>query len=165
MRKLLLLILILININSFTQIEYPKYEVDSLGQKVVVMTIEQAQKLDNNSDLLSLFEDLNVQVASYDSVCVRTINDKNVVISEQKVLIDQLKSNIETKDITINALQKQVNEYKIREYMYDEELVNLGKQIDLKNKIIRKQKSKMIIGGSVGGVAVIGLLLSIILVK
>ena len=156
-----------VNINSINPITF-EYQTYSVEDSSLIFNITIDATFNPTLDIVEYFiYDLNGQIV-YSNVTGYpgyTINDKNVVISEQKVLIDQLKSNIETKDITINALQKQVNEYKIREYMYDEELVNLGKQIDLKNKIIRKQKSKMIIGGSVGGVAVIGLLLSIILVK
>ncbi len=167
MKSLLtLLIGLFISINVFSQgIDYPRYEVDSLGQTVVIMTIEQAQKLDNNSDLLELFEQLNVQIGSYDSVCVKAVNDKNVVISEQKVLIDQLNNNLETKDLTIEALQKQVTEYQLREVMFNEQLVNLNGQIDLKDKQIRKMKTKMIIGGGIGGVAIVGLIVGILLIK
>jgi heterodisulfide reductase subunit B len=163
---LMLLIGLFISINVFSQeIEYPRYEIDSLGQSVVVMTIEQAQKLDNNSDLLVLFEQLNVQIGTYDSICIKAVNDKNVVISEQKVLIDQLNTNIETKDSTIDALQRQITEYQIREVMYDEQLTNLNSQIYLKDEQIRKMKTKMIIGGSLGGVAIIGLIFAILLPK
>lgn len=163
---LMLLIGLFISINVFSQeIEYPRYEIDSLGQSVVVMTIEQAQKLDNNSDLLVLFEQLNVQIGTYDSICIKAVNDKNVVISEQKVLIDQLNTNIETKDSTIDALQRQITEYQIREVMYDEQLTNLNNQIYLKDEQIRKMKTKMIIGGSLGGVAIIGLIVAILLPK
>jgi hypothetical protein len=167
MKSLLtLLVGLLISINVFSQeIEYPRYEVDSLGQGVVVMTIEQAQKLDNNSDLLVLFEQLNVQIGSYDSICVKAINDKNVVISEQNVLINQLNSNISTKDTTIQSLQEQVTEYQLREVMFNDQLINLNNQIDLKDKFIRKQKTKMIVGGSLGGVAIIGLIVGILLIK
>jgi len=167
MKSLLtLLVGLIISINVFSQeIEYPRYEVDSLGQSVVVMTIEQAQTLDNNSDLLELFEQLNVQIGSYDSVCVKAVNDKNFVISEQKVLIEQLNTNIDTKDNTIEALQKQVTEYQLREVMFNEQLTNLNNQIGLKDKIIRKQKTKMIIGGTLGGAAIVGLIVAILLPK
>jgi len=167
MKSLLtLLVGLIISINVFSQeIEYPRYEVDSLGQSVVVMTIEQAQTLDNNSDLLELFEQLNVQIGSYDSVCVKAVNDKNIVISEQKVLIEQLNTNIDTKDNTIEALQKQVTEYQLREVMFNEQLTNLNNQIGLKDKIIRKQKTKMIVGGTLGGVAIVGLIVAILLPK
>jgi len=126
MKSLLtLLVGLLISINVLSQeIEYPRYELDSLGQSVVVMTIEQAQKLDNNSDLLQLFEQLNVQIGSYDSVCVKAVNDKNILISEQKVLIEQLNTSIDTKDTTIETLQKQVTEYQLREVMFNDQLIN-----------------------------------------
>lgn len=160
------LIGLFVSINVFSQeIEYPRYEIDSLGQSVVVMTIEQAQKLDNNSDLLVLFDQLNVQIGSYDSICVKAVNDKNVVISEQKFLIEQLNTNIETKDSTIGALQKQITEYQVREVMYGEQLTNLNSQIDLKDEQIRKMKTKMIIGGSLGGAAIVGLIVAILLPK
>lgn len=165
MKSLLtLLVGLLISINVLSQeIEYPRYELDSLGQSVVVMTIEQAQKLDNNSDLLQLFEQLNVQIGSYDSVCVKAVNDKNIVISEQKVLIEQLNTSIDTKDTTIETLQKQVTEYQLREVMFNDQLINLKDQIDLKDKQIREMKTKMIIGGGLGGLAIVGLIISILL--
>lgn len=171
MKKLLVFLMIMfVSLSSFSQddttgIDYPRYEVDSLGQKVVVMTIEQAQKLDNNSDLLYLFEELNAQIASYDSICIQAINEKNIVISEQKILIEELNANLDTKDTTIFNLQKQIAEYQLREVMLNDQITNLNEQIDLKDKLIRKQKVKMIIGGSIGGVAIIGLVLGLVLGK
>lgn len=167
MKNLLTIIMVLfISFSSFSQeIEYPRYEVDSLGQKVVVMTIEQAQKLDNNSDLLSLFEQLNSQIGSYDSVCVQTINAKNIVISEQKVLIEELKSSLDTKDDAIENLQKQVTKYQVNEVILNDQIENLNSQIDLKDEKIRQQKTKMIIGGTIGGVSIVGLILGILFVK
>lgn len=162
---LVLLVGLFISLTSFSQIDYPRYEVDSLGQKVVVMTIEQAQKLDNNSDLLLLFEELNAQISSYDSICIKAINEKNIVISEQKVLIEQLNNSLDTKDETIHNLQKQIAEYQLREVMLNQQITNLNEQIDIKDKIIRKQKTKMIVGGTLGGAAIVGLIIGILLVK
>lgn len=166
MRNFLILIFLIISTISFSQeIEYPRYDIDSLGQKVVVMTIEQVQKLDNNSELLELFEQLNSQIGSYDSVCVKTINDKNIVISEQKILIDELKNSLDTKDSAIVNLQNQVTKYQVNEVIFSEQIENLNKQIDLKDEKIRKQKTRMIIGGGIGGVSIIGLILGILLIK
>ena len=166
MKNLLILLFgLIISVNSFSQIDYPRYEVDSLGQKVVVMTIEQAQKLDNNSELLELFEQLNTQIGNYDSVCVQTINDKNRVISEQKVLIDQLKSSLDTKDTAITNLQNQVLKYQENEILFNRQITNLNNQIKLKDDKIKDQKTKMIIGGSISGVSIIGLILGILFIK
>lgn len=166
MKNLIILLFgLIISVNSFSQIDYPRYEVDSLGQKVVVMTIEQAQKLDNNSELLELFEQLNTQIGNYDSVCVQTINDKNIVISEQKVLIDQLKSSLDTKDTAITNLQNQVLKYQENEILFNRQITNLNNQIKLKDDKIKDQKTKMIIGGSISGVSIIGLILGILFIK
>lgn len=166
MKNLIILLFgLIISVNSFSQIDYPRYEVDSLGQKVVVMTIEQAQKLDNNSELLELFEQLNTQIGNYDSVCVQTINDKNRVISEQKVLIDQLKSNLDTKDAAITNLQNQVLKYQENEILFNSQITNLNDQIRIKDDKIKDQKIKMIVGGSISGVSIIGLILGILFIK
>lgn len=166
MKNLLILLFgLLMSVNSFSQIDYPRYEVDSLGQKVVVMTIEQAQKLDNNSELLELFEQLNTQIGSYDSICIQTINAKDVVISEQKVLIEQLKSSLDTKDAAITNLQNQISKYQENEILFNSQITNLNNQIKLKDDKIKDQRKKMIIGGSIGGVSIIGLILGILFVK
>lgn len=166
MKNLIILLFgLIISVNSFSQIDYPRYEVDSLGQKVVVMTIEQAQKLDNNSELLELFEQLNTQIGNYDSVCVQTINDKNRVISEQKVLIEQLKSSLDTKDTAITNLQNQVLKYQENEILFNTQITNLNDQIRIKDDKIKDQKIKMIVGGSISGVSIIGLILGILFIK
>ena len=95
MKSILLIFALIISLFSYSQkIDYPKFDIDSLGQQVVVMTIEQAQALDNNSDLLLLFEKLNSQMADYDSVCVKVINDKDNVIVSQKMEISNLKKSL-----------------------------------------------------------------------
>lgn len=166
MKKILIIIFLMISTISFSQgIEYPRYEVDSLGQKVLVMTIEQAQKLDNNSELLELFEQLNTQIGSYDSICVQAINDKNVVISNQKVLIGELKNSLDTKDSSIVNLQNQVTKYQVNEVISNDKIENLNYQIKLKDEKIRQQKTKMIIGGGIGGVSIVGLILGILFIK
>jgi hypothetical protein len=54
------------------------------------MTIAQAMKLDNNTELLGLFEELGVEI-NFDRVYIKVISDKDVVISKQKVEISNLK--------------------------------------------------------------------------
>jgi hypothetical protein len=50
------------------------------------MTIAQAMKLDNNTELLGLFE-LGSRDGNFDRVYIKVISDKDVVISKQKVEI------------------------------------------------------------------------------
>ena len=147
---------------SNAQINYPRYEVDSTGQKVIVMTIEQAQSLDNNSEMLSLFEKLNTQIGSYDSICVKVVNEKDLVIAKQKIQITALKESLNNKDSQIKALQGEIRDRELIEDVLQVEVDNRGDVIIEKNKQIKKMKLKMIFGGGVGA-AIIGGLLFIIL--
>ena len=162
MKRFLIFLLTLISINVYSQIDYPRYEIDSLGQKVIVMTIEQAQSLDNNSEMLSLFEKLNTQIGSYDSVCVKVINDKDLVISSQKLQISKLKETLNNKDEQIKTLQNEIKEHENREKILQGEVDNRQGVIDEKDKKIKKMRLKMILGGGAGA-AIIGGLLFIIL--
>ncbi len=145
-------------------IEYPKFEVDSNGEQVVVMTITQAQSLDNGTDLLLLLEKLNTQMGDYDSICIKVINDKDLVIASQKVEISKLRESLNNKDEQIKALQGEVASYLKKIMILEDQLTNRQQVIDEKNLQIRKMKTKMIFGGIGGSVAIIGLVLGLILV-
>ena len=143
-------------------IEYPRYEIDSLGQKVIVMTIEQAQALDNSTDLIPLFNKLNVQLGSVDSACIKVVNDKDVIIAKQQVQINDQRTLIVTKDDEISNLQKRISQYVVNEEFYKKEIKNKDTEIQLHLDKIHDQKVKMWVGGSLGGVAIIGLIVGIL---
>ena len=126
-------------------IDYPRFETDSLGQKVIVMTIEQAQALDNKTDLIPLFEKLNFQIGSVDSACIKVINEKDVVIASQEVQLNNQKSLLVVKDEEISNLQSQIIDYKNNELTYIKEIENKDKEIQLHLDKIHKQKVKMFI--------------------
>jgi hypothetical protein len=162
--KYILILFLLLTINSFSQIDYPKYIVDSLGQNVIVMTIPQAMRLDNNSELLGLFEKLNSQLGEYDSVCVRVITDKEKVIAVQKLEITKLKESLNNKDVQIKNLQNQISKYIITIGILEQEVENRNSVISEKDLQIRGLKTKMIFGGIGGGTIIIGLILGLILI-
>jgi len=170
MKKFLSLIVgLVLSLSAYSQysqakIDYPKFETDSNGQQVVVMTIEQAQSLDNGTDLLALLEKQSTQMGSYDSVCVKVINDKEQVIASQKMEIAKLKESLNNKDQQISALQGEVAAYLKKILILEEQVVNRQQVIDEKNLQIRKMKTKMVIGGLGGGVAIIGLVLGLLMI-
>ena len=55
MKNLLFILTLLLSLTSFSQKSYPRIEKDSLGNKIVIMTYEQAQKVDNSFELLKYF--------------------------------------------------------------------------------------------------------------
>ena len=135
MKKFLTLMIgLALSLTSFAQyskpIEYPKFEVDSNGQQVLVMTIEQAQALDNATDLLVLLERLNTQMGDYDSICVKVINDKDKVIASQKMEIAKLKESLNNKDEQIKALQGEVASYLKKIIILEGEVSNRQKDIE-----------------------------------
>ncbi len=158
----LILTTLLMNVCFSQNIEYPRFEIDSLGQKVVVMTIEQAQALDNSTDLLPLFNQLNVQIGSVDSACIKVVNEKDVVIAKQQVQINDQKSLIKVKDEEILNLQAQIFDYKNKEILFKQEIKNKDQEIELHLGKIKSLKTKMWVGGSIGGLVIIGLVVGIL---
>lgn len=158
MKKILLLILLLINFSIYSQIKYPCYQIDSLGQTIVLLTIEQSQSLDSDLDLLVLFEQLNNQIINYDSVTVNIINQQEKIILEQTILIDMLKKQSLNKDEIIKNLQLTIltNEKMVNNL--DEQVTNLQEQVLISKKEIKKTKTKMVIGGIISGLINISLL-------
>jgi hypothetical protein len=165
MKKLALLIIFLIfSISSYSQ-EYPRFETDSTGQKVVLMTIEQAQALDNNTDLLILFEKLNSDITDYDKICLKVINEKDEIINTQTVQISKLKEALLNKDEQILNLQK-TNENKDKTILIlNKTIENKDKEINLHLGEIKRVKNKSLIGGFIGGTSIIGLVIALIAIK
>jgi hypothetical protein len=153
-----IIIMLFISLNAYSQIDYPRYIIDSLGKKVVVMTIEQAQILDNKAELLYLFEKLNSQMGEYDTVCIRVINEKEIVIAEQDVQIKMLQELNDNKDAQIENLKEQIFNYQVKEVLWQEELDNKNSEIDIHLDKIKDMRKKMIIGSIINGVVIIGLI-------
>ena len=165
MKKLIAIILLFFAASAYAQIDYPRYEKDSLGQNVVVMTIAQAQALDNATDLILLFEKLNSQIAGYDSVCVKVVSEKDRIIAEQTIQINKLKEACDGKDQQIVELKKIIDKRDETILVLDQQ-VKKSEEIELVyKKEVRRLKTKMIVGGSFGGLTIIGLIIGIIAIK
>jgi peptidoglycan hydrolase CwlO-like protein len=164
MKKLLILLTLLLTMSSFAQIDYPRIEKDSLGQEVVIMTIEQAQVIDNKLELLSLFENLNIQINNYEVICVKIINEKEEIIAKQDIQIKNLKDLNSNKDDQIENLKSQIVNYQVKETMWSEEILNKDKEIKLHKEKIDKQRNRMILGGSIGGAIISGLIAIILFI-
>jgi len=166
MKKLLAILTFLIfSFSAYSQIDYPRFETDSLGQKVVLMTIEQAQALDNNSDLLALFEKMNSDIANYNSVCIKVVNEKEEIINMQSVQISKLKEALENKDAQINNLQKTIENKDKSILILEKTIQNKDTEINLHLGEIKRVKTKSLVGGLIGGTSIIGLIIALIAIK
>lgn len=166
MRKLFTILTMLIFTTMFSQvtqeIKYPRFEKDSLGQKVIIMTIPQAMKLNNNSNILEKFEKLQAEMQDYENVCVKVINEKDEVIAKLDVVITKQDDQLVAKDEKIKALQGEILAWMEKNNVLEKQLVNRQQVIDEKDKQLRRLKTKMVITGIGGSVVIVGLLLSVL---
>ena len=158
MRKLFTILMMLFFTTMFSQvtqeIKYPRFEKDSLGQKVVVMTIPQAMKLNNNSNILEKFEKLQAEMQDYENMCIKVVNEKDEVIVKLNVVITKQDQQLIIKDEKINALQEEILAWMQKNKVLESQLANRQEVIDEKDRQIKRLKLKMVIGG-VGGAAII----------
>ena len=154
-----------ISISAYSQTDYPRFETDSLGNKIVLMTIEQAQALDNNTDLLILFEKMNVDIGDYDKICVKVINEKDIVINAQTIQISKLKEALLNRDEQIENLQKTNSAQNSVILSLNKTIDNKDREINLHLGEIKRVKSKSLIGGIIGGTSIIGLIIALIAIK
>jgi peptidoglycan hydrolase CwlO-like protein len=166
MKKLILTTILFISFfSAFAQkIDYPRIETDSLGQKIVLMTIQQAQKLDNNTDLLVMFENLDQSLGTYDSLCIKVVNEKDRVIEEQTIQIKNLKNSINVKDEKIVELQSKLSNKESEILTYQNEIKNKNTEIDLHIKEKRDIKWAYGAGGGVIGI-IVGLVTGLLITQ
>jgi len=166
MRKLFTILMTLIFTTMFSQvtqeIKYPRFEKDSLGQKVIVMTIPQAMKLNNNSNILEKFEKLQAEMTDYEDMCIKVVNEKDEVIARLDVTITKLDQQIIVKDDKIKALQGEILAWMEKNHVLEKQLANRQQVIDEKDKQLSRLKTKMVVGGIGGSVVIVGLLLSVL---
>ena len=165
MRKLFIILMTLTFTTMFSQvtqkIKYPRFEVDSLGQKVVIMTIPQAMKLNNNSNILGKFEQLQAEMQDYENMCIKVVNEKDEVITKLNIVITKQDGQLLIKDEKIKALQGEIIEWMQKNQILQTEVTNRQKVIDEKNSQLSRLKTKMVVGGIGGSVVIIGLVLAV----
>jgi peptidoglycan hydrolase CwlO-like protein len=162
MKKLIIILFCLLSFASFGQISYPRFETDSSGKKLVVLTLEQAQALDNSTDLLILFEKLDSQIGNYDSICIKVIEEKDHVIAVQTVQISKLKEALQGKDDQIANLQKTLQKKEEKITSLEKENKNKDTEIALHKKQIGKLKFKSLLSNT--GLLVVAVL-TIMIIK
>jgi peptidoglycan hydrolase CwlO-like protein len=165
MKKILItMMLVLSSVLAFSQTDYPRIETDSLGKKLVVMTIEQAQKIDNNLEILQLMEKAQLECDSLNMSYIRVIDNQGKQISLLELDIKHLKEQLNSKDEQITNLQTRLSNSETTNKLCEEQKLNYEKQVDILKDEVRKQKNHKIIGFIVGGVGTLGgILLAILL--
>lgn len=165
MKKILItLAFMMVSFLSFSQVidslpvsdstYYPLITIDSLGNKIVILTMEQAKYVDNRLDILNLLQESSNLINDIDSICVKVINDKDDIIAKQGMKITKMDSLLINKDEQVDNLKRQVNTYQLSEFTYIQELNNKNTEIDLHLDRIDKLEKKNLWGGITGGVII-----------
>jgi chromosome segregation ATPase len=165
LEKIILFIImdILIISNSFSQKEYPRIEVDSSGKKLVVMTYEQAQKVDNTFELVKLLEKAGTECDSLTLSYIKVIDklEKNITVLEDDIKLN--KDQIISKDDQIGNLQNRLKNCEENSSSCDEQITTRDGQIKLLKDEITTLKTKRNVAYGAGILGIIGGILIIIL--
>lgn len=157
MKTLFFAISMIICMCGISQSEYPKYSIDN-NKQVVIFTIEQAQEIDNNLELLELLQKLNNKYLDYDSLNLKVINELGDVIALQKLEITTLKESNTFRDNIINVLKKEIELYITNTQLLKAQVSNRQEVIEYKDKKLKQYKTYMIGGSIVSGTIITSLL-------
>ena len=163
MKKTILVFLIsMFNFLGFSQ-DYPRIEKDSTGKKLVVMTYEQAQKVDNAFELLNLLEQAKIECDSMTISYIKVIDNLNHQMSLLEVDINLYKGQLVDKDKQIENLKQRLNNSEKINYNCDQQIEIRDKQISLLNEEVTTLKVKKNIGWGVGiGGVILGIIIIIV---
>lgn len=159
MKKYLLTTLLFLgSLIGFTQ-EYPIIMDDENGNRIMILTVEQAKVLDKNSDLLDVYRNIVGEYDNLGDITLVLIENYGEIISTQKLTIESLENESSIKSEIIDNLKAQIVEYE----QIKANLTNINdinkRLIEDRDKEIKRQKTLKIIGYIGGGVLVIGALL------
>lgn len=160
---ILMMILMMTSILSYSQIEYPRVETDSLGNKVVVMTIEQAQKVDNNFEILNLLQKQGTECDSLNTAYLKVIDNLGNQVALLELDVKKLKEQIKSKDEQISNLQTQLKNMTDANTLCEKQKANKDEEIKILKDEVKKQKRQKIVGFIVGAAGVVGGILLLIL--
>lgn len=162
MKKFILIVIMsFLSFASNAQDTYPHFLVEN-GKQTVVFTLEQAQKIDNDQQLLAQFRQLGADMNSVDSACVKVVDAQGKEIAGLKTEIAGLKSLGATKDKDIVNLKVQIAEYTKKEALSKKESDAKDLIIVEKDSQIKKQRNQKIAAFIGAGAAAIALVLSLL---
>lgn len=143
-----------------TSQEYPKIEHNKRGEKVVVFTLEQAQKIDNDLEILSLLEKSSIQCDSLNLSNSRTIDAQ----AHQIVLLDRvilaLDEQVKDKDLQIENISTRFKNLEKNNKICDEQKTIKERQISKLKLDLKKEKAKSwLLGGSGIAIGILAILI------
>jgi hypothetical protein len=161
MKKFLLFILfLLLSILSKAQNNFPHYYIKNGDTIGVVISIKQAQKIDNDYDLLSLLKKSKIEESKIDSAYVVVINNYGQEVAQLKLKISTMDDIDLIKDKEISNLRSQIDDYERDKLLSDLQLAKKDTIIqNYKGQVVKLKLQKTISFSVGGGLTLLGILL------
>ncbi len=143
--------------------DFPRFTLDSAtGTQCVIFTLQQAQKIDNDLELLKIYQLLHMSSDSLIKSLVFKVKVQDTMISTLTMQVSELKNVNATQNSLVSNLKAQIEDYKKNLALADTQLGLKDEQIKNLNKEIKKQKRLKIAGFSVGGLGILVAILALL---
>lgn len=159
----LTLLLSLTYLISSAQTELPRYLIENGDTIGVIISVEQAQKLDNNSELLELFKKLRIDCDNLDTHYIQVINSLNEQVALLKVNVSELEGQSSSLSSWNESLKEQLKNSEKSNKLCNEELENKDQEIKILKGELRRQKIKKVV--SVAGNVALIVVTTILIIK
>lgn len=138
--------------NPFKKEDLPQYYIQNGDTIGILLTVEQVQKLDNNSELLVLFKKLSIKCDSLDAYYVKVIDNMNDKMGLLEVKISNMSEQSKKQDDIIIKLKEQISIKQSQLDITEKQRSNDSIIIKDLKKDLRKSKFKNVIGWTATGV-------------
>jgi predicted RNase H-like nuclease (RuvC/YqgF family) len=142
---------------------FPRFLIQDGDTIGIVISVEQAQKLDNNSELLSLFKKLRIDCDNLDTHYIQIINTMDQQVALLKINIKEMEDQSDKKSDMLENLKQQLNNSKESNRLCDQIIENKDQEINILKKELRRQKFKKVL--SVAGNAALIVVTTILIIK
>lgn len=147
---------------TFSQ-KYPRIEKDSLGNKFVIMTYEQAQKIDNTFELLNLLEKAGAECDSLSLSYIKVISKFEKQVFQFETNLALYKGQVIDKTNQITNLTQRLKNSEDDAKLCNDQIEARDKQIILLDEEISTLKTKRNIAYGVGiAGTILGILLAVL---
>jgi hypothetical protein len=164
--KKLLLSLILITISFFANsqsTELPQYLIEGGDTIGIIISVEQAQALDNDAELLALFKQLRMDCDNLDSYYLQVINSLDQKMGLLEIKNKELYNQSVEKVSLIENLNKQIENCEQNKDLCDDQISIKNEEVKTLKGEIRRQKIRKFI--SIGGNVVLAVITTLLIIK
>jgi len=164
--KKLLLSLILITISFFANsqsTDLPQYLIEGGDTIGIIISVEQAQALDNDAELLALFKQLRMDCDNLDSYYLQVINSLDQKMGLLEIKNKELYNQSVEKMSLIENLNKQIENCEQNKDLCDDQISIKNEEVKTLKGEIRRQKIRKFI--SIGGNVVLAVITTLLIIK